>query len=225
MSAARPLVEKLGLVLPRRNGPHSGRSKACHPSSLLASSRMSLQPMSASGQPSASAMGWGMAMTSGVTMKGCPSPTIGGSPASLSRSLRTGPHVLAAGDHTTGRGPSACSSQPPASACMAPPDALRCGRTKTQRPFDSARSLSLNSRASSVRSAIFSDDTAMSTVMQSPGSAPARPAVSSPLPSSLPSSDRLQLVAASRATATASTSHRVRGKGIRSPRSTGRSVR
>ena len=55
---------------------------------------------------SASAIGFGMAMTSGVSMKGVPSPAIGPSPASVRRWSTMAPQALDAGDQTTGRGPS-----------------------------------------------------------------------------------------------------------------------
>ena len=66
------------------------------------------------------------------------------------------------------------------------PDAFVCTRTNAHSPRSSSdASDSLNSSASSVSSAIFSDDTAMSTAAQSPGSpsgGPAPPASSSSSP-------------------------------------------
>src|SRR3954447_15960709 len=111
MSALRPLVEKFGFVLPSLNGPNSGCPSAPQPCASFASVRMSDQPTGFSGYPSASAIGFGIAMTSGVTMNGSPDVTIGSCPLSVRRWLTTWPHELAAGDHTTGLGPSVDSSQ------------------------------------------------------------------------------------------------------------------
>ena len=57
------------------------------------------------GQPSASAIGLGMAMTSGVIMNGVPLLAIAGSPWSASRWSRIAPQALDAGDQMTGAGP------------------------------------------------------------------------------------------------------------------------
>ena len=81
----------------------------------------------------------------------------------------------AAGDQITGGSPLASGfGHPSTMRLAAPPDATLRGRTNTQRSSTSASSLSLKSSASSVRRAIFSLLTAMSTTMQSPGSASAR---------------------------------------------------
>src|SRR5437870_971367 len=104
-----------------------------------------------------------MAMTSGVSMNGFDAGAIGGCPASARFWLRMAAHELAAGDHTTGRGPlPPGSGQPPASSCMAVPEAFFSTRTTTQ-PLALAAGLWLKRRASVVRRSIFSDDTAMST--------------------------------------------------------------
>ncbi|MEI2698294.1 MAG: hypothetical protein V9E94_08070 [Microthrixaceae bacterium] len=96
----------------------------------MARSRIWRQPIGWSGYPSASAIGSGMAMTSGVSMKGVGSAgAMGSSPASLRRWFRIVPHELAAGDQITGRGPSAASSHPSVRAVAAPPEALE--RTST----------------------------------------------------------------------------------------------
>src|SRR5256885_16409129 len=72
MVALSALVEKLGLVFPSRNGPHSGCPYAPHPSGLRARARMSAYPSGVFGYPSVSAIGFGMAMTSGVSWSGVP---------------------------------------------------------------------------------------------------------------------------------------------------------
>ncbi len=114
-------------------------------------------------------MGRGMAMTSGVFMNGVPWPAMAGSPWSASRWSRMAPQPLAAGDQMTGRGPSADSSHPSASSCMAAPEALVLGRTNTHAPSASVF-VALKSLASSVSRSIFSEETATSTTTQSPGS-------------------------------------------------------
>ena len=85
MSADSPLVEKFGFVLPSRNSPHSGCPYAAHPSGSCESARMSAKPNGSSGQPSASAIGPGMAMTRGVSWNETKSPVIAASPWSPSR--------------------------------------------------------------------------------------------------------------------------------------------
>jgi hypothetical protein len=50
---------------------------------------MSVQPSGVFGQPSASAIGRAIAITSGLRMNGLPSPTIAGWPRPDSRWLRT----------------------------------------------------------------------------------------------------------------------------------------
>src|SRR6266540_98353 len=83
MVALRPEVEKFGLVLPSRNRPHAGWPRPAQPSGLLARSSISRQPSFFLGQPSASAIGRGIAITSGdAAIRG----TSGGT--RLGRSLR-----------------------------------------------------------------------------------------------------------------------------------------
>ena len=97
MSADSPLVEKFGLVLPSRNAPHSGWPREPQPAPSRARASTSAQPRGVSGQPSASAMGRGIAMTSGVSMKLAASVgAIAGCPASDRCWLSTCPHVEAA---------------------------------------------------------------------------------------------------------------------------------
>ena len=64
--ASSPEVEMFGLVFPSRNLPHSGCPTDAHPSGSLAIVRMSDQPSCLRGQPSAVAIGSGIARTSGV---------------------------------------------------------------------------------------------------------------------------------------------------------------
>src|SRR4051794_30428799 len=128
MRALSPLVEKFGLVLPNLNGPNSGCPTDPQPCGSLARLRMSDQPIGLAGYPSASARGFGMAITSGVTMNGSPPLTIAPCPASMRFWLTTAPHDDAAGDHTTGRGPLIFSSQFVNSSVAAAPDDFFCGR-------------------------------------------------------------------------------------------------
>ena len=66
MVAARPEVDTFGLVLPRVNLPHSGWPLDAQPCGSVASASTSAQPIGVSGQPSALAIGSGIASTSGV---------------------------------------------------------------------------------------------------------------------------------------------------------------
>src|SRR5215217_5719738 len=102
MVAERALVEKLGLVLPSRNGPHSGWPLPPQPAGSWASLRMSAYPIGVFGQPSDSAMGRGMAMTSGVRMNGRDAGAWAGCPATDRRWLSMAPQALDAGDQITG---------------------------------------------------------------------------------------------------------------------------
>src|SRR3954453_1865050 len=111
MSVLSPLVEKLGLVLPSLNGPHSGCPNVPQPCLSLARVKMSVQPMGLPGYPRASAIGLGMAIVSGVTMNGSPVVMMGSWPESMSRWFTTPPQLLAAGDQIAGLGPSVLSSQ------------------------------------------------------------------------------------------------------------------
>src|SRR6266567_3556758 len=135
MVAFRPEVEKFGLVLPSRKAPHSGWPNLPHPAPELARS-------SRSGQPSASAIGLGMAMTSGdAAILGTSRGTsLGLSEVAVRCSSRV-THPEDAGVHTSGRGPSTDSCQPVgrARAAMAAPDALLVTWTWTQRPSTRGR--------------------------------------------------------------------------------------
>src|SRR2546423_6004333 len=105
-----------------------------------------------------------MAITRGVSWMGLASlGAIAGWPLSASRWLRMAPHDDAAGDHTTGRGPSALSSQPLASALAARPEDLLFTLTKTQLPLLLASALPLKLRASAVSRSPFSGEVAMLT--------------------------------------------------------------
>ncbi len=137
--ACRPDVEKFGLVLPRRNAPHSACPYFPQPDGSRASESRSPKPSGLRGQPSASAIGFGIARTSGVcAMLG---RSLGRSPGTRSalscaavRWRSSTAHDVLAGLHTSGRGPSIASSQPLASASVAPPDALETTFTCTQWP-------------------------------------------------------------------------------------------
>ncbi len=124
--------------------------------------------MAALGQPMASAMGFGMAMTRGVSMNALASVgAMAGWPAVDSRWLRTAPQAEDAGDQITGRGPLVASSgQPSTSSDIPTPDDLRWTRTNAHRPLGLASSDELNVRARSVSSSTFSGDTAMSMAVQ-----------------------------------------------------------
>src|SRR4051794_29416050 len=127
MVAASPEVEIDGLVLPRVNLPHSGWPLVAQPCGSLASASTSDQPISAVGQPSASAIGCGMASTSGVEVTDGNGVLDAGSMSgrsSATRSLRSRlTQVDAAGVQTSGRAPKSFSSQPLASAASPVPEA------------------------------------------------------------------------------------------------------
>src|SRR5215213_2244447 len=117
---------------------------------------MSAYPMGVFGQPSASAMGRGMAMTRGVRMNGRDAGACAGRPATESLWLRIAPHALEAGDQMTGFVPLLASSgQPSERSCMASPEDLRSTRTNEQPPSLAADD-PLNRRARSVNSSTFS---------------------------------------------------------------------
>src|SRR5436305_503260 len=98
MVSLRALVERWGLVLPSRNGPHSGWPLLAHPLGSRASARRSLKPIAVFGQPRACAIGRGMAIVSGVRMNDFGFVgAIAGCPFDASASLSTPPHALAAG--------------------------------------------------------------------------------------------------------------------------------
>src|SRR5690349_6289191 len=169
MRACRPEVEKFGFVLPNRNGPHSGCPYLAQPAGSVASAKTSLHPSALFGQPSASAIGCGMAMTSGVFMNGVPVLAMGDSPLAVSCWSRTAPHALEAGVQMTGAGLLPSVFQPSASAWAAAPEASECGFTKTHLPPTCAR-VWLNDWASDVSRSILSVDMVRLTTRQLPGS-------------------------------------------------------
>src|SRR6478672_11874793 len=122
--AARPEVETFGLVLPRVNLPHSGWPLDAQPCASVANASTSDQPIGASGQPSAFAIGSGMASTNGVEVT--PDDVAGtmfGRSLAV-RSLRSRlSQVEAAGVQTSGAGPFSVSSQPAARFASAVPEA------------------------------------------------------------------------------------------------------
>src|SRR2546423_3934771 len=131
MVALRPEVEKLGLVFPSLKAPHSGCPLAAQPCGSLARAMMSAKPISVLGHPNASAMGRGMAKTSGVSMSARYSPVMGGWPRSDSRWFSTDPQAPPAGGPMFGGGPSRGGSPPAAQACSPAPDDFLLIRTKT----------------------------------------------------------------------------------------------
>jgi hypothetical protein len=66
ISASSPGVDRLGSVLPSLKGPHSGWPSAPQPSALVTAPSSLRKLSGARGQPRASAIGLGMAMTMGV---------------------------------------------------------------------------------------------------------------------------------------------------------------
>src|ERR687887_977506 len=135
MVALRPEVEKFGLVLPSRKRPHSGWPRLAQPSGLLARSSISRQPSFFFGQPSASAIGRGIAITSGdAAILGTSGGTRLGRSLPRPRCCSRVTQPDEAGDQTSGRGPSLASFHPLASAAMAAPDDLVVTLTCTQCP-------------------------------------------------------------------------------------------
>src|SRR5439155_19701938 len=96
--------------------------------------RMSDQPTCFEGQPRATAIGLGMAMTSGLkaTCETVSGTSGAESPRRCCRKRTT--HADDAGDQTSGASPSTFSSQPRASACSAAPDAIETTLTCTHWP-------------------------------------------------------------------------------------------
>ena len=137
---------------------------------------MSAHPIGLAGQPRASAIGLGMAMTSGVCMNDRPA----GASVRPTFWLTMAAQPLAAGDQMTGAGPFVPGSgQPCSSRVAAAPEDFRATRTATQRSPTLAPE-SLNVSARSVSSVTFSGETAMSTITQL-GSTPGVPAPVPPL--------------------------------------------
>jgi hypothetical protein len=126
--ALRPDVEKCGLVLPSRNRPHSGWPLEPQPFGSLISPKTSPQPMGLSGHPSASAIGLGMASTSGdcAIIGSLPSGTSPPLSPLARRCLSSATHDADAGVQTAGCGPSFLTSHPVASASSAAPEAFVC---------------------------------------------------------------------------------------------------
>src|SRR2546421_2545189 len=95
---------------------------------------MSDQPTGVDGQPSARAIGLGMAITSGLKAR-C--ETVSGNIGAMSpckRWRKSTTHADDAGDQTWGAGPSSFSSQPRARACSAAPDAIEITLAWTHLP-------------------------------------------------------------------------------------------
>src|SRR3954469_17155130 len=112
MGAFSPAVGMFGFVLRGRHLPHSRGPYFAQPAGSVASVARSFQPIGFAGQPSASAIGFGIATVSGEFAIDCGSPSgtiVPVSPFALTRSRLTQP--LAAGVQTSGRGPSVASFQ------------------------------------------------------------------------------------------------------------------
>src|SRR5437763_15395422 len=105
MVALSPLVEKWGLVLPRRKAPHSGWPFDAQPFGSWARLSRSAMPIGVFGQPSAWAIGRGIANTSGVRINGLASAGAKvGCPCEARATLSCAPHAAPAGDQITGFG-------------------------------------------------------------------------------------------------------------------------
>src|SRR5436309_11920471 len=105
MVALSPLVEKWGLVLPRRKAPHSGWPFDAQPFGSWARLSRSAMPIGVFGQPSSWAIGRGIAKTNvarnnGLALAGAKA----GWPCEARASLSTAPHAAAARDQITGFG-------------------------------------------------------------------------------------------------------------------------
>src|SRR5439155_20303804 len=182
--ALSPDVEKCGLVLPSLKPPHSGCPAAPQPFGSLVSPSRSDQPIALPGQPSASAIGRGMASTSGVCAIEAGFPSGTGLPlseaAAFCRSRDT--QEDAAGVHTCGAGvPIARSSQPAARASIAAPDALLTTLTLAHLP-PKVRPAPLYLPASSPSRAAFSLDATTSSWTQLPRAAAGLPSPPPPPP-------------------------------------------
>ena len=128
---------------------------------------MSENPIGVLGQPSACAIGFGMAITTGVCMNETPGVgTYVDLPATARRWLSTAPHVFAAGDQITGRGPFDAGLGQPVSSSFSPaPDDTFATFTVMHLPLTVAPE-SLNCLPRPVSSTSFSGDDAMLTVTQ-----------------------------------------------------------
>ena len=130
-----PLVEKLGFVLPSRNGPHSGWPYAAHPSGSLASSRMSAKPIGVCrvAERLGHRLGHG-----DHERREHERLAAGGDrrlPWSASRWFTMAPHALAAGDQITGCG----AVRPPDRASRSASSWRRRARRLAVRPDEHAR--------------------------------------------------------------------------------------
>src|SRR5512145_1080002 len=98
-TAERPEVDEFGLLWPSLNRPYWGLPLDAHPSGSVARARRSFQPIGSSGQPSARATGFHIAMTCGEwTIEGFASATH----CSPTWWLRSRPHRDEAGAQITG---------------------------------------------------------------------------------------------------------------------------
>lgn len=141
--APRPEVEVCGLSLPRLKRPHSGLPTEAQPFSV--SDSTSRQPIFFSGQPSASAMGRGMPIASGLvasdrgfsSVSSLRSAAVASRWSSVSQSEEDGVHTCGSG------APSRRSSHPWASASLATPELVSDTATRAHFPPASSRPESL----------------------------------------------------------------------------------
>src|SRR5262245_41581462 len=97
-----PELDYSGCVCPSLTAPHSGRFFAAQPFGSLLTARMSFQPRALSGQPSACAIGFHIAITSGDSTSGSPAGAIGLGWLRCQPSLSSVTYALDAGLNTTG---------------------------------------------------------------------------------------------------------------------------
>ena len=148
ISASIPGVDRLGSVLPSLKAPHSGWPNVFQPFCSATTPTSSRQPTLVLGQPSASAIGLGMAITIGVVA------TLGYSrgistacPLACWRSATWSAQVEAAGTQTSGRGPWVDSSQPAERAAAASAESVPRTWTSTQRSSTAGRRRSYSAAA------------------------------------------------------------------------------
>src|SRR3954447_7366694 len=127
----------------------------------------SLKPIGVLGQPSASAIGRGMAITSGVRMKGRGLVgATGGCPLGARALLITAPHAEAAGVQITGCGASVSAVVHPCSRnCSPAPELTLATRTNEHLPLTFDCFDLLKSPASLVSRSNFSGEDATSTTV------------------------------------------------------------
>src|SRR6266480_375291 len=143
--ASSPAVDFNGSVMPNLNGPH-GLPYFCQPSGAPANLLItSCQVSSAFGQPSASAMGLGIAMTAGVRARLGWRSGIMRSAISAEEARRT--QALDSGTQTSGAVPCDLGSQSVPRACAMTAESLAATSTEAHLPWTDGP-VSCQSRAS-----------------------------------------------------------------------------